>query len=159
MGSSEYKQYSMLTSSQWFQFLWFLGEAAWQTRCDLIVSVQTTAGSAVITWLVLGWLAAPIMLVPICWKYPNNFVRTVSLIKQILFPIAMAGIPQAEERAYGYGHDSFCTLFPPPHTPCLPCFPTGWVLQVHNLIKRFTFVNHLLIPVLCGVSQQQSFCL
>lgn len=63
----------------------------------------------------------------------------------------MAGVPQAGECAYGHGYDSFCTLCVP-HSPPLP-FPTGWVLQVHNLIKRFTFVNYLLIRVLSGVSQ------
>ena len=56
-----------------------------------------------------------------CWKYPNNFVRTVSLIKQILIAIAMAGVPQAGERTYGHGYDSFCTLFLPPALP--PLFP------------------------------------
>ena len=88
-----------------------------------------------------------------CRKYPNNFVRTVSLIKQMLFAIAMTGVPPAGGRAYGHGYDSFCILFLPPSSLVASCFPTGWVLQVHNLIKRFTFVNYLLIRVLSGVSQ------
>jgi len=43
----------------------------------------------------------------------------------------------------GMGMTAFVPCFSP-----LPCFPIGWVLQVHNLIKRFIFVNYLLIRVL-----------
>ena len=56
----------------------------------------------------------------------------------------MAGVPQAGAHLWTQ-HDSLYTLFSPPCLPPLPCFPTGWVLQVHNLIRGFTFVIYLLI--------------
>ena len=57
----------------------------------------------------------------------------------------MAGVPQAGAHLWAQD-DGLYTLFFPLSIP-LPCFPIGWVLQVHNLISL-----RLLIRVLSGVA-------
>ena len=57
----------------------------------------------------------------------------------------MVGVLQAGAHLWTQD-DSLYTLFFPLSTP-LPCFPIGWVLQVHNLINL-----RLLICVLSGVA-------
>ena len=49
----------------------------------------------------------------VCWKYPNNFVRTVSLIKADFIRDCNGGRPTSRRVRLWTRYDSFCTLFPP----------------------------------------------
>ena len=92
-----------------------------------------------------------------CWKYPNNFCQDGISDESRFYSRLQWRASRKQERTYGHNMTAFRPCFLPLASPPL-LFPHWLGIQVHDLVRGFTFAIYLLICLLSGVSQPPSCC-